>query len=66
MAKKSTPWSVEEVTTFLRYIADDKVQRKLDGTTRNIKVFQEVSTQTLDSPTALLESARYVFANALS
>ncbi|KAL3065130.1 hypothetical protein OYC64_015334 [Pagothenia borchgrevinki] len=44
MAKKSTPWSVEEVTTFLHYIADDQVQRELDGTTRNIKVFQEVST----------------------
>ncbi|KAL3067629.1 hypothetical protein OYC64_017370 [Pagothenia borchgrevinki] len=43
MAKKSTPWSVEEVTTFLHYIAD-KIQRELDGTTRNIKVFQEVST----------------------
>ena len=45
MAKKSTPWLVEEVTTFLHYIADDKIQRELDGTTRNIKVFQEVSTQ---------------------
>ncbi|XP_033988801.1 trihelix transcription factor GTL1-like isoform X2 [Trematomus bernacchii] len=44
MAKKSTPWSVEEVTTFLHYIADDKIQRELDGATRNIKVFQEVST----------------------
>ncbi|XP_033985785.1 epsin-2-like [Trematomus bernacchii] len=44
MAKKSTPWSVEEVTTFLHCIADDKVQRELDGTTRNIEVFREVST----------------------
>ncbi|XP_033994269.1 uncharacterized protein LOC117489206 [Trematomus bernacchii] len=44
MAKKSTPWSVEEVTTFLHYISDEKIQRELDGMTRNIKVFQEVST----------------------
>ncbi|XP_033974711.1 uncharacterized protein LOC117473301 [Trematomus bernacchii] len=43
MAKKSTPWSVDEVTTFLHLIADDKIQRELDGTTRNLKVFQEVS-----------------------
>ena len=43
MARKSTPWSVEEVTTFLHLIAADKIQRELDGTTRNLKVFQEVS-----------------------
>ncbi|KAL3050827.1 hypothetical protein OYC64_001151 [Pagothenia borchgrevinki] len=43
MAKKSTPWSIDEVTTFLHLIADDKIQRELDGTTRNLKVFQEVS-----------------------
>ena len=43
MARKSTPWSVEEVTTFFHLIADDKIQRELDGTTRNLKVFQEVS-----------------------
>jgi len=43
MATKSTPWSVDEVTTFLHLIADDKIQRELDGTTRNLKVFKEVS-----------------------
>ncbi|KAL3064973.1 hypothetical protein OYC64_001083 [Pagothenia borchgrevinki] len=43
MAKKSTPWSIDEVTTFLHLIADDKIQRELDGTTRNLNVFQEVS-----------------------
>ncbi|XP_071063207.1 uncharacterized protein [Pseudochaenichthys georgianus] len=43
--KKSTPWSTEEVTTFLHLIGDDKIQRELDGTTRNVKVFQDVSAQ---------------------
>ncbi|KAL3047027.1 hypothetical protein OYC64_021284 [Pagothenia borchgrevinki] len=43
MAKKSTPWSIDEVTTFLHLIADDKIQRELDGATRNLNVFQEVS-----------------------
>ncbi|XP_034062466.1 trihelix transcription factor GT-3a-like [Gymnodraco acuticeps] len=40
MAKKNIPWSI---ATFLQLIADDKIQRELDGTTRNLKVFQEVS-----------------------
>ncbi|XP_034058961.1 zinc finger and SCAN domain-containing protein 29-like [Gymnodraco acuticeps] len=44
-SKKSTPWSTEEVTTFLNLIGDDKIQRELDGTTRNVKVFQDVSAQ---------------------
>ena len=43
MAKKSTPWSIDEVTTFLHLIGDDKIQWELDGTTRNLNVFQEVS-----------------------
>ncbi|XP_034082011.1 uncharacterized protein LOC117552546 [Gymnodraco acuticeps] len=63
-SKKSTPWSTEEVMTFLHLIGDDKIQRELDGTTRNVKVFQDVSAQMsergreggLDSATALLES----------
>ncbi|XP_034068951.1 zinc finger protein with KRAB and SCAN domains 2-like isoform X1 [Gymnodraco acuticeps] len=44
-SKKSTPWSTEEVTTFLNLIGDDKIQRELDGTTQNVKVFQDVSAQ---------------------
>ncbi|XP_034086323.1 uncharacterized protein LOC117555541 [Gymnodraco acuticeps] len=43
--KKSTPWSTEEVTTFLHLIGDDTIQQELDGTTRNVKVFQDVSAQ---------------------
>ncbi|XP_034074381.1 zinc finger and SCAN domain-containing protein 20-like [Gymnodraco acuticeps] len=43
MAKKNIPWSIDEVATFLQLIADDTIQRELDGTTRNLKVFQEVS-----------------------
>ncbi|XP_034095930.1 zinc finger and SCAN domain-containing protein 29-like isoform X3 [Gymnodraco acuticeps] len=44
-SKKSTPWSTEEVTTFLNLIGDDKIQQELDGTMRNVKVFQDVSAQ---------------------
>lgn len=41
--RKIVPWSNEEVGTFLSLIADSKIQRELDGATRNEKVFQEVS-----------------------
>ncbi len=36
-------WSVEEVQTFLSLIAEERIQRELDGTMRNENVFQEVT-----------------------
>ncbi|KAF4106759.1 uncharacterized protein LOC131550929 [Onychostoma macrolepis] len=36
-------WSAEEVQTFLSLIAEERIQRELDGATRNEKVFQEVA-----------------------
>ncbi len=33
----SVSWSEEEVQTFLSLIAEERIQRKLDGTTRNEK-----------------------------
>ncbi len=33
--------SVEEVQMFLSLIAEERIQRELDGATRNEKVFQE-------------------------
>ena len=57
MAKKSTPWSVEEVTKFLHYIADDKIQRELDRTTRNKSVSGGLYT---DVHKRLLEDCRAV------
>ncbi len=35
--------SVEEVQTFLSLIAEERIQRELDGTMRNENVFQEVT-----------------------
>ena len=46
-AKISTPWSFVEVQTFLHLVADEKIQRELDGAARNKKVYQEVSTPRL-------------------
>jgi len=40
---KKTPWSNEEVQTFLCVVAEEKIQRELDGATRNEKVYKEVS-----------------------
>ncbi|KAG2470160.1 ZKSC2 protein, partial [Polypterus senegalus] len=36
-------WSIEEVQTFLSLVAEERIQRELDGATRNEKVFQEVA-----------------------
>ncbi|XP_018952447.2 trihelix transcription factor PTL-like [Cyprinus carpio] len=36
-------WSVDEVQTFLSLVAEERIQRELDGATRNEKVFQEVA-----------------------
>ncbi|KAK7143942.1 hypothetical protein R3I93_014949 [Phoxinus phoxinus] len=41
--RKNTPWSNEEVQTFLCLVAEDRIQRELDGAKRNEKVYQEVS-----------------------
>lgn len=41
--RKTVPWSNEEVGTFLSLIVDDRIQRELDGATKNEKVFKEVS-----------------------
>ncbi|KAK0146562.1 Zinc finger protein with KRAB and SCAN domains 2 [Merluccius polli] len=43
LQKKSTPWSVEEVQTFLSLVAEERIQRELDGTTRNEKIYQEIA-----------------------
>ncbi|XP_076839555.1 uncharacterized protein LOC143484626 [Brachyhypopomus gauderio] len=40
---KNVPWSNAEVQTFLQIIGDQKIQGELDGATRNVKVFSEVS-----------------------
>ena len=42
-ARNSTPWSVEEVQTFLCLVADEQIQRELDGATRNEKVYRQVA-----------------------
>jgi hypothetical protein len=36
-------WSVDEVQTFLSLVAEERIQREIDGATRNEKVFQEVA-----------------------
>lgn len=41
--RRSTSWSVTEVQTFLCVVAEDRIQKELDGATRNEKVFQEVA-----------------------
>ncbi|XP_056126055.1 zinc finger protein with KRAB and SCAN domains 2-like [Rhinichthys klamathensis goyatoka] len=41
--RKNTPWSNEEVQTFLCLVAEERIQRELDGATRNEKVYQEIS-----------------------
>ncbi|TKS69445.1 Zinc finger and SCAN domain-containing protein 29 [Collichthys lucidus] len=41
--RRTVPWSNEEVGTFLSLVADERIQRELDGATRNEKVYQEVS-----------------------
>ncbi|XP_070822727.1 zinc finger and SCAN domain-containing protein 29-like [Chaetodon trifascialis] len=42
-AHKISPWSIYEVQTFLGLVADERIQRELDGATRNEKVYQEVA-----------------------
>ncbi len=39
--KMAVSLSVEEVQTFLSLIAKERIQRELDGATRNENVFQE-------------------------
>ncbi|XP_070412052.1 zinc finger and SCAN domain-containing protein 32-like [Nothobranchius furzeri] len=34
------PWSSKEVEIFLSLLANDRIQRKLDGSERNEKIFQ--------------------------
>lgn len=41
--QKTVPWSHKEVGTFLSLIAEDRVQREVDGATQNEKIFQEMS-----------------------
>ncbi|XP_067284024.1 uncharacterized protein [Pseudorasbora parva] len=36
-------WSVDEVRTFLSLVAEERIQRDLNGMTRNEKVFKEVA-----------------------
>ncbi|KAK0146676.1 Zinc finger and SCAN domain-containing protein 20 [Merluccius polli] len=41
--KKTTPGRVEEVQTFLSLVAEERIQRELDGTTQNEKTYQEIA-----------------------
>ncbi|KAJ7990555.1 hypothetical protein DPEC_G00301610 [Dallia pectoralis] len=41
--RKNTPWSNDEVQTFLCLVAEERIQRELDGATRNEKVYREIS-----------------------
>ncbi len=43
--RKITPWSLEEVQTFLTLLADERIQRELDGSTCNERVYQQLSEQ---------------------
>ncbi|XP_069580608.1 uncharacterized protein [Brachyistius frenatus] len=38
-----TPWTADEVQTFLRLVADDRIQHQLHGAARNAKVYKEVA-----------------------
>lgn len=38
MAQRFLPWTNAEVQTFLTLVADDSIQRELDGAVRNVKV----------------------------
>ncbi|KAG2457593.1 KPCA kinase, partial [Polypterus senegalus] len=51
-------WSIEEVQTFLSLVAEERIQRELDGATRNENVFQEVACGAYDDVTAV-EAANY-------
>ena len=42
-ASKSTQWSIAEVQTLLCLVAEDRIQKELDGATRNEKVYKEVA-----------------------
>ena len=42
-SNKSTQWSIAEVQTLLCLVAEDKIQKELDGATRNEKVYKEVA-----------------------
>ncbi|XP_061599252.1 zinc finger protein with KRAB and SCAN domains 2-like [Cololabis saira] len=42
-AQKSVPWSNSEVETFLNLVAEDRIQKELDGATRNEKVYLQLS-----------------------
>uniref|UniRef100_A0A8C6SVU2 Myb/SANT-like DNA-binding domain-containing protein n=1 Tax=Neogobius melanostomus TaxID=47308 RepID=A0A8C6SVU2_9GOBI len=37
------PWSISEVQTFICVVGDEKIQRELDGATRNERIFQELA-----------------------
>ncbi|CAL8302187.1 unnamed protein product [Merluccius merluccius] len=39
----TTPWSVQEVHTFLSLVADVRTQREVDGTTRNGNIHQDIA-----------------------
>ncbi|CAK6982585.1 hypothetical protein cypCar_00037521 [Scomber scombrus] len=43
MESKSIPWSFDEVQTFLCVVAEERIQRELNGATRNARVYQEVA-----------------------
>lgn len=42
-SRKGASWSADEVQTFLCLVADERIQRELDGTVRNERVFREIA-----------------------
>ncbi|KAF7219862.1 zinc finger and SCAN domain-containing protein 20 [Nothobranchius furzeri] len=43
MANLKVPWSNDEVQTFLCLMSNERIQRQLDGATRNERIFREIS-----------------------
>ncbi|MEQ2232879.1 hypothetical protein ILYODFUR_015997 [Ilyodon furcidens] len=61
---KVTHWSNNEVQTFLAIKGDCSIQRQLDGTTRNEKVFADVADQMASMTHAALKLRLQVFPSA--
>ncbi|KAK0151261.1 Zinc finger protein with KRAB and SCAN domains 2 [Merluccius polli] len=47
--RKNTPWTVAEVETLLSVVAEDRIQKELDGATRNEKVYKEIARTLAES-----------------
>ena len=47
--RKNMPWTVAEVETLLSVVAEDRIQKELDGATRNEKVCKEIARTLAES-----------------